>query len=202
MKPKAHPNTLILASASPRRRELLGYFDRPFSVVPAPGPEIPPEGADAGRTVWDLSLAKARQVAQQYPGALVIGADTVVEIDGTILGKPRDEADARRMLRLLSGREHRVYTGVSLVRYGELPDATLFERTCVASTRVFFRDMTDAEIDAYVATGEPMDKAGAYGYQGRAGVFVERIDGDYFNVIGLPLCLLGKMLLEAGVKLF
>ena len=186
---------LILASASPRRRELLGYFDIPFAVIPAPGPEKAPDGADAERTVMVLSLQKARQVAGTHPGALVIGADTVVEVDGTILGKPRDPADARRMLRLLSGREHRVWTGVSLVRDGA------FQRTRTAMTRVFFREMSDAEIDAYIATGEPMDKAGAYGYQGRAGMYVERIEGDFFNVVGLPLCLLGQMLRETGVEL-
>ncbi len=187
---------LILASASPRRRELLSYFDIPFSVIPASGPEEPPAGADAERTVAFLSRQKARQVADAHPGALVIGADTVVEIDGTILGKPRDEADARRMLRRLSGREHRVWTGVSLAGDGAGPCST---RT--AMTRVFFREMSDAEIDAYVATGEPMDKAGAYGYQGRAGMYVERIEGDFFNVVGLPLCLLGQMLRETGVVL-
>ena len=133
--------------------------------------------------------------------ALVIGADTVVGINGQILGKPRDEDDARRMLRLLSGREHQVYTGVSLVRCGVYPAVPSYSDTNLAMTRVFFREMTDAEIDAYVATGEPMDKAGAYGYQGRAGLFVERIEGDYYNVVGLPLCLLGNMLSKAGVKL-
>ncbi len=187
---------LILASASPRRRELLGYFGLPFSVIPAAGPEEPPQGADADRTVWSLSLQKARQVAESHPDALVIGADTVVEVDGAILGKPRDEADARRMLRLLSGREHRVYTGVSLVRRSARVSSTQTEMT-----RVFFREMTDAEINAYIATGEPMDKAGAYGYQGRAGMYIERIEGDFFNVVGLPLCRLGMMLQELGVEL-
>ena len=187
---------LILASASPRRRELLGYFGLPFDIIPAAGPETPPPEADADRTVRYLSLEKARQVAASHPEALVIGADTVVEIDGGILGKPHDAADAKRMLRRLSGREHRVYTGVSLVRQG-----AGYENTRMAMTRVFFREMTDAEIDAYVATGEPMDKAGAYGYQGRAGMYVEKIEGDFFNVVGLPLCLLGTMLSEAGVKL-
>ena len=192
---------LILASASPRRRELLGYFGLPFEVIPATGPEVPPQEADAGRTVWYLSLQKALQVAKEHPEALVIGADTVVETDGMILGKPRDEADARRMLRLLSGREHRVYTGVSLVRYGAYPAVSSYSDTNLAVTRVFFREMTDAEIDAYVATGEPMDKAGAYGYQGRAGQYIRGIEGDFFNVVGLPLCRLGLMLAEIGVKL-
>ena len=195
---------LILASASPRRRELMGYFGLPFTIIPAAGPEEPPKEAEgeAGRTAWYLSLEKARQVAQAHPEALVIGADTVVGINGQVLGKPRDEADARRMLRMLSGREHQVYTGVSLVRYGVYPHVDSYSDTRMETTRVFFREMTDAEIDAYVATGESMDKAGAYGYQGRAGMYVERIEGDFFNVVGLPLCLLGKMLAEAGVKLY
>ena len=185
---------LILASASPRRRELMGHLGLPFSVVPALGPETPPSGADAGETARALSEAKAREVAGTDPAAVVIGADTVVEIDGVILGKPRDEADAKRMLRLLSGREHRVYTGVTVIAGEEMESA--WERT-----RVFFRPMTEAEIASYVATGEPMDKAGAYGYQGRASLYVERIDGDYFNVVGLPLCRLGTMLEKLGVTL-
>ena len=183
---------LILASASPRRRELMGHLGLPFEVIPARGPEEPPAGADAGQTALALSLAKAREVAVAHPDAVVIGADTVVEIDGAILGKPRDEADAKRMLRRLSGREHRVYTGVTVIR-GERTES-LWERT-----RVFFRPMTEEEIASYVATGEPMDKAGAYGYQGRASLYVERIDGDYFNVVGLPLCRLGQMLEKLGV---
>ncbi len=185
---------LILASASPRRRELMGHLGLPFSVVPAAGPETPPPGADAGETARALSEAKAREVAGTYPDAVVIGADTVVEIDGEILGKPRDEADAKRMLRLLSGREHRVYTGVTVIAGGEME--SVWERT-----RVFFRPMTEAEIASYTATGEPLDKAGAYGYQGRASLYVERIDGDYFNVVGLPLCRLGTMLEKLGVTL-
>ena len=192
---------LILASASPRRRQLMETLGLPFRIIPAPGPEVPPDEAEAGRTAWYLSQQKARQVAEAHPEALVIGADTGVGVNGMILGKPRDEADARRMLRLLSGREHQVYTGVSLVRYGVYPTVQSYNDTRMAVTKVFFRELTDAEIDSYVATGEPMDKAGAYGYQGRAGLFVERIEGDYYNVVGLPLCLLGQMLSEAGVKL-
>ena len=185
---------LILASASPRRRELLARFGVPFEIDPADGPEIPPAGADAAHTVTALSAAKAARTALRHPDGLVIGADTVVELDGAILGKPRDEDDAFRMLQALSGHEHRVYTGVTLIRGA----ARLSE---TEMTRVFFRKMTDAEIRAYIATGEPMDKAGAYGYQGVAGLFVERIDGDYFNVVGLPLCRLGRMLETMGVSL-
>ena len=185
---------LILASASPRRRELMGQLGLPFEVRPAVGPENPPAGASAAETVLALSRAKAEEIGANHPDALVIGADTVVEVDGAILGKPRDEADAFRMLRLLSGREHRVYTGVTVIRGGEV--LSQWERT-----RVFFREMTDREIDDYIATGEPMDKAGAYGYQGRASLYVERIEGDFFNVVGLPLCRLGTMLSKLGVKL-
>ena len=186
--------SIVLASASPRRRELLSRFGIAFETDPAEGPEHPPAGADAVHTVMALAEAKARQVAQRRPGDVVIGADTVVELLGEILGKPKDEEDAFRMLRALAGAGHRVYTGVSVVR----GDTVLTEAEC---TRVFFRGMTDEEIRRYIATGEPMDKAGAYGYQGIAGLFVERIDGDFFNVVGLPLCRLGQMLETMGVAL-
>ena len=185
---------IVLASASPRRRELLSHFSVPFTVDPAAGPESPPAGAGPEETVRALAAAKAAEVAGRHPDSVVIGADTVVELDGAILGKPADRDDARRMLRALSGREHRVYTGVAVVRGGE--------QVCGAEmTRVFFREMTDREIAAYVDSGEPMDKAGAYGYQGLASLFVERIDGDFFNVVGLPLCRLGRMLETLGVTL-
>ena len=185
---------LILASASPRRQELLARFGVPFLIDPAKGPENPPEGASPAETVMALSAAKAREVAARSPDAVVIGADTVVELNGRLLGKPRSEAEAFSMLRALSGNEHRVYTGITLVR----------DTQCISEaemTRVTFREMTDTEIAAYIATGEPMDKAGAYGCQGVAGLFVERIDGDYFNVVGLPLCRLGQMLATMGVSL-
>jgi septum formation protein len=133
-------------------------------------------------------------VAARHPQALVIGSDTVVELDGEILGKPKDKQDAYRMLRRLSGQEHRVYTGVTLVKDGQ-------SLSQAEKTRVFFRQMTDQEIWAYIRTGEPMDKAGAYGYQGMAGLFIQGIEGDYFNVVGLPLCRLGQMLKQLGVEL-
>ena len=183
---------LILASASPRRRELLLLLDIPFEIIPAVGPEHVPQGADPEQAVLALSLAKAREVAQAHSDAVVIGADTVVAVDGAILGKPADEADAARMLRMLSGREHQVYTGVTVIKSGETVSRA-------EMTRVYFRTMTEEEIQTYIATGEPLDKAGAYGYQGRAGVYVERIEGDFFNVVGLPLCSLGTMLKELGV---
>lgn len=185
---------LILASASPRRRELLEHLGVPFAVDPASGPENPPAGAAAEDTVKALSAAKAAEVAARHPGCVVVGADTVVELDGVILGKPHSEDDAFRMLKSLSGREHRVYTGLTVAKDGALT-------TQAEKTRVFFRPMTDREIRAYIATGEPMDKAGAYGYQGFAGLFIHRIDGDYFNVVGLPLCRLNHMLSALGVTL-
>lgn len=185
---------LVLASASPRRRELLEKFGKDFVIDPADGPETPPAGASAEETVKALSAAKARQVAVRHPESAVIGADTVVELGGSILGKPRDRDDAFHMLRALSGNEHRVFTGVTLALGGDV-------MTEAEMTRVFFRPMTDREIAAYIDTGEPMDKAGAYGYQGFAGLFVERIEGDYFNVVGLPLCRLGRMLETLGVAL-
>lgn len=185
---------LVLASSSPRRRELLSHFNIDFIIDPAAGPEKPPVGASPEETVMALATSKAAEVAARRPDSLVIGADTIVELDGVILGKPADRPDAFRMLRALSGREHRVFTGVALVSAGK----TL----CGAEmTRVFFREMTDREINAYLDSGEPMDKAGAYGYQGLAGLFVERIEGDYFNVVGLPLCRLGRMLDSMGVTL-
>lgn len=185
---------LILASASPRRQELLARFGVPFAIDPAAGPENPPAGASPEDTVKALAAAKAAEVAARHPGELVIGADTIVALDGAILGKPADEEDAFRMLRALSGRGHRVCTGVALRKDGAA--------MCQAeTTRVFFRELSDREIRTYIASGEPMDKAGAYGYQGLASLFVERIEGDFFNVVGLPLCRLGRMLETMGVAL-
>lgn len=186
---------IILASASPRRRELLAGLGVSFEVRPAQGEEQPAPGLNGAETAKRLSRAKCLEIAADAsPDDVVIAADTVVVADGEILGKPHDAADAKRMLRALSGRSHWVYTGVTVSRDGSiLSDAE--------GTQVRFRTLTDAEIDAYIATGEPMDKAGAYGIQGRAALFAEGIDGDYFNVVGLPLCRLGEMLKELGVAL-
>ena len=165
-------------------------------ILPAVGeeradPTLPPD-----ELVKALSRHKAEEIAGQYAGAedVVIGADTVVALDGQILGKPHDEADARRMLRALSGRSHSVFTGVTVIRGGQ----TLSH---AERTEVFFRPLADDEIDRYIATGEPMDKAGAYGAQGWASLFVERLEGDFFNVMGLPVCALGKLLKQLGVNL-
>ena len=187
--------SLILASASPRRRELLEGLGLSFEIRPARGEERPTPGLSGAETAKALSRAKCAEVAAAAAAEdIIIAADTVVVLDGAILGKPRDTADAKRMLTALSGREHWVYTGVTVARGGE----TIAQ---AEGTAVHFRPLTEREIDAYIATGEPMDKAGAYGIQGRAALFVESIHGDYFNVVGLPLCRLGEMLKELGVSL-
>ena len=185
---------IILASGSPRRRELLNTLGLSFTVCPAKGEENAPEGAGPAEIVKALSRAKAAEVSRQFAGELIIAADTIVYLDGRVLGKPKDEADARAMLASLSGRAHEVYTGVTVI----LGEDTLCEAEC---TKVFFRELSAEEIDAYVASGDPMDKAGAYGIQGKASLMVERLEGDYFNVMGLPLCRLGKMLKTIGVRL-
>ena len=186
--------SIILASQSPRRRELLAQMGVPqFEVVPALGEEIASPGLSPAQLVEVLSRQKAEEVAVQAgPDDVVIAADTVVAVDGAVLGKPRDPADAARMLSLLSGRAHTVYTGVT-VRRGT------FSRTAHEATQVRFRPLTQSEISAYIATGEPMDKAGAYGIQGRGCVLVEGIDGNYPNVVGLPTCLLAGMLRQVGI---
>ena len=190
---------IILASASPRRRELLEMLGvRNMTVMPAQGEEAACEGFSPADTVLALSRAKAEEVAQRCSQAgisgVIIAADTVVAAEHEILGKPRDEAQAAQMLRSLSGRTHKVYTGVTVIAGDRLLAAA-------EETAVTFRSMTEREIAAYIATGEPMDKAGAYGIQGIASLFVEKIDGDFFNVMGLPLCRLAQMLSEVGVDL-
>ena len=185
---------IVLASGSPRRRELLETMGLEFSVVPAKGEEIAPEGAGPAETVMALSKAKAGEVAKSRPESLGIAADTVVWAEGRILGKPKDEAEARAMLHMLSDNTHEVYTGVTVVLGGK----TMVGAEC---TKVFFRRLTDEEIDRYVSTGEPMDKAGAYGVQGKGALLVERLEGDFFNVMGLPVLRLSRMLAQFGVKL-
>ena len=187
---------IVLASASPRRSELmrmLGFQD--VVVHPAVGEERPPEGATPEETVMVLSRAKAEEVAAaEDKDALVIAADTIVWLDRTILGKPHSEEDAFRMLSQLSGREHEVYTGVTLMdRDGELCEAEC--------SKVYFRTLSEEEIRHYITTGEPMDKAGAYGAQGLGALFVRGIEGDFFNVMGLPVCHLGQMLAKKGVPI-
>ena len=185
---------VILASQSPRRRELLGQMGfTDFVIRPAQGEEIVDPNLSPDRLVEELSRQKCAEVsANASPEDLVIAADTVVAIDGTVLGKPRSEQEAYAMLSRLSGRHHTVYTGVTVSRGGE-------SFTAHEAIRVHFRPLTPAEIEAYVSTGEPMDKAGSYGIQGYGSMLVEGISGDYFNVVGLPVCLLGRMLARFGV---
>ena len=174
---------LILASASPRRRELLSLTGLPFTVMAGNGEEII-STEDPARAVSELSRQKAEAVLlRAEDGDTVIGADTAVALDGRILGKPADKADAFRMLRMLQGRDHAVYTGVTILKKNSrTAPVTFAERTAV-----HVLPMSDEEIRAYIATGEPMDKAGAYGIQGRFAVYVAGIEGDYQNVVGLPV---------------
>ncbi len=181
---------LILASASPRRRELLAQAGFTFEVAPADVPEIRKPGEDPIRFVTRLAREKAEAVLSREavpPDAIVLGADTIVVVDEEVLGKPQDAADAARMLRLLSGRTHQVITGVCLAKGRE-------RQRAAEVTFVRFTTLSDEEIEAYVATGEPLDKAGAYAIQGRAGRWVPRIHGCYFNVVGLPLALVSSMI--------
>lgn len=182
---------IVLASASPRRKELLemlGYTD--LRIMPADCEEGGDLALAPDEAVCSIALSKARNVAPRCgDGDIVLAADTLVYTGGQPLGKPRDAEEAERMLRRLSGSMHRVYTGVALICGGH-------ELVRAEATDVYFRELGDDEIREYIATGEPMDKAGAYGAQGRGAVFIERIDGDFFNVMGLPLCRLTLMLSE------
>jgi septum formation protein len=176
------PGPLALASTSPRRAALLGGLGVAFRVVsPAGGVEEGGEGRP-GEIALRHAEAKARSVVGRAEGPIILGADTLVARGGRVLGKPRDEADAAAMLRFLSGGAHEVVTGVFALdtRSGRSASG-------VETSRVFFRDLSDTEISGYVATGEPLDKAGAYGVQGIGGLLVERVEGCYFNVVGLPL---------------
>lgn len=184
---------VLLASSSPRRRQLLSRLGLEFEVVPSRVVERPPEpGEDAGSYALSLAAEKASEVAGRRPGAVVIGADTVVVADGVILGKPEDEADAMRMLRLLAGKWHRVVTGV-VVECGS-------RLTGAESAEVLMRHTGDDERAAYIASGEPMDKAGAYAIQGDGRALVERVRGCRETVVGLPLCLLSDLLRECGLQ--
>lgn len=184
---------IVLASQSPRRKELLGRMGLEFVTQASKIDESAFDGLEARELVATLSREKAQWIARQLDGeTLVIGADTVVVRDGAALGKPKDAEDAVAMLLSLSGRDHQVCTGVTVCR----GDRVL---TQVEETQVTFRDLTETEVRQYVSTGEPMDKAGAYGIQGLGGLLVEGIRGDYSNVVGLPVCRLGQMLKVFGV---
>lgn len=184
---------LILASASPRRRELLETLSLSFRVMPAHVDERPHPAEAPEAYVARLARSKAENLAAQHPSAWVLGADTVVVLERRILGKPADAAAARDMLSSLSGRKHTVMTGVAVVRCD-----TGVARADVVSTRVRFRDLRAADIEAYIATGEPFDKAGAYAIQGIGGQFVAALEGCYNNVVGLPLERAMALLRSAG----
>ena len=173
-------NQLILASSSPRRRELLAKAGYTFEVRAADIDESLHAGEQPKEYVQRLALEKAQTIAASNPNAVVLGADTTVVLEGEVLGKPADDADAERMLRLLSGRTHQVYTGLAVVQGAE-------HRIHVETTDVVFRAITDEELATYLGSGDAMDKAGAYGIQGYAARWIPRIEGDYFNVVGLPL---------------
>jgi septum formation protein len=184
---------ITLASSSPRRRHLLEMLGIAHEVIPADVDERPRPGEEPDVMAGRLAAEKARSVWQRHPERPVLAADTVVVIGGEILGKPRDEADAQRMLALLSGRDHRVITAVALAT----SDGVILQQCDV--TRVWFRSLTPELIEAYVATGEPLDKAGSYGVQGVGAVLVDRVEGDFFGVMGLPLRLVVSLLESAGM---
>lgn len=176
---------LILASQSPRRRELLGLFHIPFTVRIADIDETMDSRQPPAQEVARVSAVKAAAVPRE-PDDVVVAADTIVVCNGQILGKPRDAEDAFRMLRLLSGREHQVMTGLTVLRKDRCITATEI-------TDIHFRELSDGEIRNYIHSGEPMDKAGAYGIQGGAALFAQKLSGDYYNVMGLPVCRLWQI---------
>jgi septum formation protein len=187
------PPRVILASQSPRRRELLTLVGITHEVRPADIDETYLAGEKPAPHAERLARGKCAVIAEREPDALVIGSDTIVVVDGEVLGKPKDEGDAAQMLRRLSGRSHIVVTAVAVAWGGEI-------RSAVEEVNVTFHSLSDDDITAYIATGEPMDKAGAYGIQGYGATIVERVDGDYFAVMGLPLQLLVRVLRELGIR--
>ena len=227
--------SIVLASGSPRRSELLRMIGiEDFKVIVDESEELIPHGLSPEQTVCEIAIGKAKNISRSCnKHDTIIAADTLVYLDGQPLGKPNGPDDAESMLRALSGRKHTVYTGVALQKSAMRPrnqgaevreqgtrDAPIITISSSSSdactftlpeegnymvgyekTEVFFREITDEEISAYVKTGEPLDKAGAYGAQGRGAVFIERIEGDFFNVMGLPLCRLSKMLKDFGVEI-
>ena len=203
---------IILASASPRRKELLEQVGLVFDICPAKGEEVI-TGDRPEEVVVGLASQKAQEVARMLQvygqehtelmtpqDIMVIGADTVVAFGSEILGKPKDEADARRMLSMLAGNTHSVYTGVSIVLLsasGRAGEVSFYEKTDVV-----MRQMDEAEIARYIATGEPMDKAGAYGIQGKCAIYIDKIDGDYNNVVGLPVAAIYRELKKVGIDIY
>jgi septum formation protein len=190
---------LILASASPRRRDLLAACGIPFEIVPSMIDEHPLRDEQAAAYVRRLALAKAESVAQHHTEAVVLGADTTVTIDGLILAKPQSLDDARQMLHRLCGREHEILTGVAVVAgkmAGRVGDRSV---QAMVASRVLMRHFTAATIEWYIATGEPVDKAGAYAVQGLGGALVERVEGSYTNAVGLPLAETLALLRRFGI---
>ena len=177
----------VLASASTSRRDILMNLGINFEQIVSDVDETVPTGKDPAEAAVELARAKAQAVLEKRPDSCVIGADTIVVVDGEVLGKPKDEGDAYRMLKLLSGRTHTVMTGVCVLYNHQ-------ERSFVQKTEVKFYDLTEEQIDRYILSGEPLDKAGAYGIQGLGCVLVESINGDYFNVVGLPMARLHREL--------
>lgn len=184
---------IILASASPRRADLLKQIGVEFDIAPSEVGELPHPDEAPADYITRIARAKVITVARKRESGLVIGADTVVVLDGHLLGKPNDEADASRMLRQLSGKWHAVMTGVALFDVATRGEVADYDKTLVK-----FAQLTDTEIEWYISTGEPMDKAGAYGVQGRAGLFVEEIAGNYCNVVGLPIPLVYRLARRLG----
>lgn len=182
-------NHIILASASPRRRELLSVITDNFEVIPSGADETVPDGIGLFETAEYLARIKAEDIAEKRKNAVVIGADTCVIAEGEILGKPKDKADAYRMIKLLSGKTHSVITGCAVICNG-------ITNSFSVETKVEFFSLSDAEIEEYINGSEPYDKAGAYAIQGKASLFVKEIVGDYFNVVGLPVAMLNKKLKE------
>lgn len=185
---------IILASVSPRRRKLLESLNIPFTVVPSSIEEKLNSKESPETLAKKLALAKARDVAKRHRDAIIIGADTIVVLGDYSLGKPKDKEDAKKILRLLSGKKHLVITGLAIIdqRLGKT-----FSKSVVS--KVWFKRLTDEQIDAYIQTGESFDKAGGYGIQGEGSLLIEKIEGDYANIVGLPLEVLKKELKKLGV---
>ena len=180
-------NTVILASASPRRKELLGLITEEFKIIPSGVEEIVPDGTEPEKQPEFLARLKAEDISKKYPQDVVIGADTSVIIDDCVLGKPGGSKQAEDMLKMLSGRTHKVVTGCAVIKNGEC-------RSFSSVTEVEFYPLTDKEIEDYIATGECFDKAGAYAIQGKGGLLVKAIRGDWYNVVGLPVAQLVRVL--------
>ncbi len=187
---------IILASSSPRRKELLQLIQLPFIVHPSEVDEHIEEPLAPDKMVEELALRKAMDIAKNYHEGIVIGADTIVVLDNEILGKPKNQADAYGMLSRLQGRAHEVYSGIAII-----DAATLYKKVTHQKTKVFMKPLTEDEINYYIETKEPMDKAGSYGIQGIGAMIIEGIEGDYFNVVGLPVSLLAQELHHFGIHI-